>query len=217
MQTLQILRDGQLHRARDMAEQLGVSVRTIWRDMATLAANGLPIEGERGMGYVLTAPITLPPIALTRDELEALRLGLTLVSSGEEATLARASGSLRAKIAAVAPGGMEEAGSDSFVFATAEAARAARFLGTLRRALREHLTLTLQYRDPRGTESERRIRPLRLEYWGNVWILTAWCELRGDFRLFRVDLIQSVQPDGTAFLPEPGKTVDDYLARFAEP
>jgi len=211
---IQILRDGKLHRASDLARNLEVSVRTIWRDMATLMASGLPVEGERGVGYMLSAPITLPPVALTREELEALRLGVVLVASAADPSLARAAASLRAKIAAVTPGGTEEAGADTFVFTSPEAAQAAPHLGLIRRALREHLTLALRYRDRRGHTSRRRVRPLHLEFWGRAWTLTAWCETSGDFRVFRVDLIQSLQADGGAFLPEPGKTVEDYLARL---
>ena len=85
---IQILRDGKLHRASDMAAALEVSTRTIWRDMATLIASGLPVEGERGVGYILSAPITLPPVALTRDEMEALRLGVQLVASAADPSLA---------------------------------------------------------------------------------------------------------------------------------
>ena len=81
---IQILRDGRLHRASDMAARLEVSVRTIWRDMATLMQSGLPIEDERGVGYMLRAPITLPPMVLTADELEALRLGTRLVADGAD-------------------------------------------------------------------------------------------------------------------------------------
>ena len=95
-----------------------------------------------------------------------------------------------------------------------EAARAAPHLGLIRRALREHLLLALRYRDLQGRLSERRIRPLQLEFWGRAWTLTAWCELRSDFRVFRVDLIESLAPEGGAFLPEAGKTVEDYLARI---
>ena len=211
---IQLLRDGRLHRAKDLAETLEASVRTIWRDMATLMASGLPIEGERGVGYMLSAPITLPPVALTREELEALRLGVVLVASAADPSLARAATSLRAKIAAVTPGGGEEAGADTFVFSSPEAARAAPHLGLIRRALREHLLLALRYRDLQGRLSERRIRPLQLEFWGRAWTLTAWCELRSDFRVFRVDLIESLAPEGGAFLPEAGKTVEDYLARI---
>lgn len=214
---IQILRDGKLHRASDLAAVLAVSVRTVWRDMGTLMASGLPVEGERGIGYMMSAPITLPPVALTREELEALRLGVALVASAADPNIARAATSLRAKIAAVTPGGAEEAGSDTFVFSSAEAARAAPHLGVIRRAIREHLTLHIQYCDLRGMVTERRVRPLQLEFWGPAWTLTAWCDLRSDFRVFRVDLVQVVQPDGGAFLPEPGKTVEDYLARHDPP
>jgi len=122
---IQILRDGKLHRAAEMAATLEVSTRTIWRDMATLIASGLPVEGERGVGYILTSPITLPPVALTRDELEALRLGVLLVTAAADPALARAASSLRAKIAAVTPEAARDSGPDTFVFASAEAARAA--------------------------------------------------------------------------------------------
>ena len=214
---IQILRDGGLHRAADLAETLGVSVRTIWRDMATLAGSGLPVEGERGLGYVLTAPITLPPVALTREEFEALRLGMALVASAADPGLSRAAASLRAKIAAVTPGGADETGSETFVFSSAEAARAAPYLVPLRRAIREHLKLRLDYAALDGQATSRLVRPLQLEFWGRAWTLTAWCELRNDFRVFRVDLIQGLATEGGAFLPEPGKTVDDYLARHDPP
>ncbi len=210
---IQILRDGKLHRAADLARALHVSTRTIWRDMATLSASGLPVEGERGIGYLLRDPITLPPVALTREEFEALRLGMALVASAADPGIARAAGSLRAKIAAVAPQGADE-GTDSFVFSSPEAAKAAPHLGLIRRALREHLTLQMVYADPGQPETRRRIRPLQLEFWGKVWTLTAWCEWRGDFRVFRIDRILSLTPDGGAFLPEPGKTIEAYLTRF---
>jgi predicted DNA-binding transcriptional regulator YafY len=214
---IQILRDGKLHRARDLAGALEVSVRTVWRDMATLMGSGLPVEGERGVGYMLTAPITLPPVALTREEFEALRLGMALVASAADPGLSRAASSLRAKIAAVTPGGADETGSETFVFSSAEAAQAAPHLGTLRRAIREHLKLRLDYCGLARDRTTRTVRPLQLEFWGRAWTLTAWCELRNDFRVFRVDLIESLAAEGGAFLPETGKTVDDYLARHDPP
>lgn len=213
---IQILRDGKLHRAADMAAELEVSVRTIWRDMATLIASGLPVEGERGVGYILSSPITLPPVALTRDELDALRLGVQLVVSAADPSLARAAASLRAKIAAVTPDAVRDSGSDTFVFASAEAARAAPHLAIIRRALREHERLWLDYRSMAGETSERLIRPLQLEFWGRVWTLSAWCELRHNFRVFRVDMIDRLELRGGPFQPEPGKTVDDYIARLTE-
>lgn len=212
-QLLAILRDGQLHRAADLAARLGVSTRTIWRDMASLAASGLPLEGERGIGYLLRDPVTLPPVALTKDEFEVLRLGITLVAGAADPVMARAAASLRAKIAAVAPADAGDTGSDTFVFASPEAARAAPHLALLRRAVREHLTLTLTL----PGLPDRRIRPLHLDYWGRVWMLTAWDDTRNDFAVFRVDRIAQLSPDGGAFLPEPGKTIDDYLARLGAP
>ena len=94
---IRILRDGKLHRAADLAKATGVSVRTTWRDMARLQANGVPIEGERGIGYMLRDPVALPPVALSRDEFEALRLGLGLVASGADQTAARAISSAKTK------------------------------------------------------------------------------------------------------------------------
>ncbi len=213
---LQILRDGKLHRASDMAAALQVSTRTIWRDMATLVAQGLPVEGERGVGYMLSAPVTLPPVALTRDELEALRMGVHLVTASADPGLARAAASLRAKIAAVTPDAGRDGGSDTFVFASAEAARAAPHLATIRRAIREHERLWLRYAAPSGRQSERLVRPLHLDFWGRAWTLTAWCEERRDFRVFRVDLFVSLDLRGGPFLPDPGTTIDDYLSRLTE-
>lgn len=211
---VQILRDGKLHRAADLGRRLGVSTRTIWRDMGTLAASGLPIEGARGVGYQLRDPTTLPPMTLTRDEFEALRLGITLVAGAADPMTARAAASLRAKIGAVAPARAQDPGADSFVFASAEAARAAPYLALIRRAIRDHLTLALGYPDAAGGARVRRVRPLHLDYWGRAWTLTAWCDLSNDFRMFRVDLVTSLSHDGGAFLPEPGRTVEDYLARL---
>lgn len=100
---IQLLRDGRLHRAADLAAALEVSTRTIWRDMAVLVASGLPVQGERGVGYILRGPITVPPMILTPDEAEALRQGLVLVASGAEPRLVRAAISLIEKFAAVLP------------------------------------------------------------------------------------------------------------------
>lgn len=211
---IQILRDGELHRAADLGRQLGVSTRTIWRDMATLVSSGLPIEGERGVGYVMRAPVSLPPLALTREEFEALRLGMALVASGADRAVTIAANSLRSKIGAVTPQSMQDASSETFVYSTPEAARAAPHLGLIRRAIREHSYLELVYLGPGEPTETRRIRPLHLEFWGRVWTLAAWCETTGRFRMFRADLIASIRAEGGAFLPEPGKTLDDYLLQL---
>lgn len=210
---IQILRDGKLHRAADLAARLEVSTRTIWRDMATLQASGLPVEGERGVGYMLIAPITLPPVALTLQEMEALRLGIALVASAADAGLSYAAHTLGQKIAAVSPAAGAAPPVDTFVFAGPEAQKAAPHLPRLRAAISAAEKLDMTYRDLAGRESLRRIRPLQLEYWGRVWTATVWCERRKDFRTFRVDLIQTLSPTGERFIAEPGKTLADLKAR----
>lgn len=212
---IQILRDGRLHRASEIADKLEVSVRTIWRDMATLMASGMPVEGERGVGYILRAPITLPPLMLNAAELEALRLGVRLVAEGADPGLARAARGVAAKIAAVTPSPTEPEVDDLFIFTGTEANRAAPHLPMLRAAIRGRERLTIAYIDLNGAESHRDIRPLQLEFWGRVWTLAAWCEARGDFRSFRVDRIVGVTPTGEHFTPEPGRRLEDYRARMA--
>lgn len=212
---IQILRDGRLHRASEIAARLEVSVRTIWRDMATLMASGLPVEGERGVGYILRAPITLPPLMLNAAELEALRLGVRLVAEGADPGLARAARGLAAKIAAVTPAPAEPEADDLFVFTGTETNRAAPHLPVIRAAIRRRERLTIAYIDMNGAESHRDIRPLQLEFWGRVWTLAAWCEARSDFRAFRVDRIVSVLATGEHFKSGPGQSLADYKARIA--
>jgi predicted DNA-binding transcriptional regulator YafY len=208
---IQILRDGRLHTARDMAERLEVSTRTLWRDMATLIASGLPVEGERGVGYILREPVTLPPLTLTPDEVQALTLGLQLVTRGADPSLTRAAESLSGKIAAVLPARlMDGIGADTWVFPGDEAMAAARHLPALRRAIRLRERVQIGYVDRSGIATERPVRPLLLEFWGRVWTLATWCEARGDFRSFRVDRIEVLEPTGESFPDEPGTTLADW-------
>ncbi len=210
---IQILRDGRLHRASEIAERLGVSIRTIWRDMNTLMASGLPVEGERGVGYILRAPITLPPMILNAVELEALRLGLRLAAEGPEATLAKAARALAKRIAAVTPAPTHDPG-DLFAFPGPTDNRAPKHLPALRRAIKAHERVAITYIDPRGTESHRDIRPLALEKHAKISTLAAYCEARGDFRSFRVDRIVAVTLTGERYPDEPGRTLPDYRAQL---
>ncbi|WP_297340654.1 YafY family protein [Pseudophaeobacter sp.] len=209
---IQILRDGKLHRAQDIAAQLEVSTRTIYRDMDTLVASGVPVEGERGVGYLVREQITLPPLTLTPAELEALNLGMAIVAEAADADLKAAAQSLAAKVDAVLPTEVI-AEADAWKFAVypfADVARGFAHMPTLRAAIKSRQKLALRYRRLDGTLTDRTIRPLHMEYWGRVWTLTAWCETRGDFRVFRVDLIEEVRALPELFLDEPGKTLADY-------
>lgn len=100
---IQTLRDGRLHRAGDLAARLGVSTRTIWRDMSMLAAAGLPVQGERGVGYLLRGSITLPPMILSTDEADALHFALAAATEADDPRLARAAKSLVEKLAVILP------------------------------------------------------------------------------------------------------------------
>ena len=212
---IQILRDGRLHRGAEMARRLGVSDRTIWRDMATLMQSGMPVEGERGVGYILRAPITLPPMMLSTAEMEALRLGMRLVAEGGDAGLARAARALSAKIAAVTPQPVDAA-DDLFVFTREPATRAPAHMPMLRGAIRKHERVTISYLDLSGQQSHRDIRPLHLDLQGKVWTLAAYCEAHQAFRAFRVDRILALTPTDEIYPAEPGRMLRDYKVMQAE-
>lgn len=209
---IRILRDGELHRAQDIADRLEVSVRTIYRDMDTLAASGIPVEGERGVGYMVREAITLPPLNLSAAELEALNLGMAIVAEAADPDLKAAARSLADKVDAVLPEAtIAEADAWKFaVYPFADAARGFTHMAPLRAAIKSRQKLHLRYRRIDGTQTERTVRPLHMEYWGRVWTLTAWCEARADFRVFRVDLIEDLTALPELFTDEPGKRLDDY-------
>jgi predicted DNA-binding transcriptional regulator YafY len=214
---IQALRDGRLHRASDLATRLDVTPRTIWRDMATLIASGMPVEGARGMGYILRAPITLPQMLLSATELDALRHGLRHMSRHEDANLARAARTLAGKIASVTPAPAGADPDDPFLVPGREAVRAAPHLPLLRRAIRDRLRLSLTYLDTATQETHTDIRPLRLSLGGKTWSLIVWCEGRGAFRSLRVDRILALTDTGEAVPDEPGRRLADYSTRPPEP
>lgn len=209
---MELFKDGQLHRAEDLADALSVSLRTIYRDMKTLAESGVAIEGARGTGYRAKAAITLPPLNLTEDELEALHVGLAVVGAGMEGHLREAAESLSAKVDAVLP---EEVGgvAQGFGFATYPfdgTAQALPHLAPLRTAIRakQKLRLTMRTED-----AGKDVRPLKLAYWGRVWTLTVWDETGADFAQIRVDHIAAVSPLPGLFVEEPGKSLRDFETR----
>ncbi|MEE4187304.1 MAG: YafY family protein [Roseobacter sp.] len=208
---IQILRDGKLHRAQDIADRLKVSVRTIYRDMDTLVVSGIPVSGERGVGYRITEAITLPPLTLTVAELEALNLGMAIVGEAADPELKAAALSLADKVDAVLPTEVVS-DADAWKFAVypfADAARGFAHMPTLRAAIRARQKLRLTCTGKDGTVTARVVRPLHMEYWGRVWTLTTWCELRDAHRVFRVDLISTAEALPELFVDEPGKTLAD--------
>lgn len=209
---MQILRDGKLHRAQQIADRLDVSVRTIYRDMDTLVASGVPVAGARGVGYRITEAVTLPPLTLTTAELEALNLGMAIVAEAADPDLKAAALTLADKVDALLPAQtVPEADAWKFaVYPFADAARGFGHMPTLRAAIKARQKLDLTYTGPDGMVTRRRVRPLHMEYWGRIWTLTAWCELRNAHRVFRVDLIETADALPELFVDEPGKTLADF-------
>jgi len=213
---VQLLRGARLRRAQDLAAQLEVSVRTIYRDIQDLVACGVPIDGEAGVGYMLRPGYFLPPLSFTTEELHALALGARLVQSWSDDDLGRAAAEALVKIGSVLPdrsGSLEGPSVFSYGMRLDRAVRDR--LRLIRRAIDAPRSLDLTYESLAGEVTERRIRPLSLDFWGQVWTLTAWCEARGDFRVFRVDRILSARDTGERFRPEPGRTLKDYLNRLS--
>ena len=209
---IQILRDGRLHRAQDIADRLQISLRTVYRDMETLIASGVPIEGARGLGYMATAAISLPPLNLSQTELAVLHQGLAMMTKAADDNLQQAAKSLLAKWDAVLPDN-RQAGTLPHGFAVypfADATRGVQHLPALRAAIKARQKLALQYRNRLGELTNRSVRPLQLDYWGRVWTVTVWCEWRGDFRVLRVDRIEALRVLSQLFIDEPGKSMTDY-------
>lgn len=214
---VEIVRDGRLHLARDIADALEVSVRTVYRDIDTLVASGVPIDGERGVGYLLREPVFLPPMALSLTELEALSLGMAIVQEAADEELQAAAKTLLSKVGDHASNRRRAPKSWGFgVYAFERAQEGFRDMPLLRRAIREGLKLRIEYLSLAGAPSVRIIRPLQTDYWGRVWTCSAWCERRDGFRAFRIDRMQTIEPTGKTFQPEMGKTIEDYLKHVAE-
>ncbi len=213
-QIVQILRRDRLTTAARLAEELGFSRRTLYRDVADLQASGVPIEGEAGTGYRLPRHFDLPPMMFTVDEAEAIFLGLNIASAWADPALAQAAGTARRKLESGLTEGLRRALKDSVLeapgFHVSEAHKAP--LGDLRRAVRDRLRLCVAYEDKEGRATTRRMRPLGLYFWGGTWTLAAWCETRQDFRTFRVDRFKSWEM-GEAFPREAGRELEDYLAK----
>lgn len=205
-------------RAAELASLLEVSTRTIYRDMADLMASGVPVEGSAGVGYLLRPGYHMPPLMFDADEIEALVLGLRIVQSWTDEAMAVAAGRAVDRVRAVVPEELDRRIGDLALFAPRQAAgRQHRTdTGPYRRAIRDRRVLEILYEDEGGQRSERRIRPLGLLFYGPKWLLAAWCELRRDFRTFRLDRVAAVQAADERFRPEPGRTLADFLDRWSE-
>jgi predicted DNA-binding transcriptional regulator YafY len=215
-QIVQILRVRRVTTAAQLAETLEISERTVYRDMRDLMMSGIPIEGEAGVGYALPKSFDLPPLMFDKREIEALVLGARLVKSWSDVELAEAAGSALVKIEAVLPERLRSRLDEITLFAPnyrGEPRAFAANLPTLRSAILERRKIHFAYTRRDEAASQRTVRPVGLFFWGYNWTLTAWCELRDDFRSFRVDRIDRLALQDETFEPEAGKTLEDFLER----
>jgi len=190
--------------AAALAEALEVAPRTIYRDIAALQAQRVPVEGEAGVGYILRPGYYLPPLMFDADELDAIATGLAMLRRTPDAGMEAAAATAFAKIVAVLPEGGPFDPDDPIVVASAwhDVPQAGVDPDILRRAIRDEAGLTLTYADKDGTVTERDILPLALVYYIGSQVIAAWCELRADFRHFRIDRISGCARSGRVFRGE---------------
>ena len=182
--------------ARSLAESLQVSERTIYRDMQALTLSGIPIEGEAGVGYRLKPGFSIPPIMFNAQELEALLLGARMVQRWADNELGAAADSALTKIRAILPDRLHFEHTikpEWLLVPEYSSGENARFGEQIRAAIKAQKILKIQYKTAEDRQSTREIWPLGLVCWGNVWTLVSWCELRTDYRSFRLDRIMQLE------------------------
>ena len=215
-QLVQRLRRRRAVTAAQLAEALGVTVRTVYRDVQDLVASGVPIRGEAGVGYALDRGFDLPPLMFNETEVEALVLGARVVRGWADAGLAAAAEDVLAKVEAVLPRELRQRMADSALHAVNfhESAAQRASLGSLRAAIRERRKVAFAYEDRKSATTSRTVLPLGLFYFGPVWSLGAWCELRRDFRTFRLDRVSELRVLAETFPVERGRTLSDLFEHY---
>ena len=208
-----------------LADELGVSIRTLYRDIASLQAQGAMIEGEPGIGYVMKPGFMLPPIMFGSEELDALVLGMRWVADRCDKTLSSGALSTLAKIAAVLPSALRRELEESSLLIGAPLKRPTQAVSPdlLRAAVREERKIEIAYVDGNGMRSSRVVWPFALVYFDQARVLMGWCELRGDFRNFRTDRILNVEqldvryPKRRATLLREWRTCNEVASRTILP
>lgn len=184
-----------------LAQETGISIRTLYRDIATLQAQGAHIEGEPGVGYVLRPGFMLPPLMFTEEEIEALVLGSRWVAKQPDNRLSTAARDALNKIAAVLPDDLRDSvDASALLVGPREGSSSDGIdLASVRKAIRSERKLDITYRDGNGSESSRLIWPFALGFFDKVRVIVAWCELRQDFRHFRTDRLSRLEPTDTRY------------------
>lgn len=212
-QVIQLLRRRNVATAAWLARELEVSERTVYRDIRDLMHSGVPIEGEAGVGYILRRGFDLPPLMFSEAEIEAMVLGARVVTSWGDAGLAKAAAEALARVEAVLPDRLKARLTGTPLYAPGfhVPPQVVAALSEIRAAIDSRRKVRISYTDGDGAETARTLRPLGLFFWGNGWSLTAWCELRDDFRNFRLERIVTLATLAERFTDEPGRTIADYF------
>lgn len=201
--------------ARSLAQTLDVSLRTVYRDVGDLQLSGVPIEGEAGVGYVLRKGSDIPSLMFTANELEALVVGSRFVRAFAGTQLAESAQTALPKIEAVLPPELRERSARTRIFVPVwrdqHRDNFAALIDRLDAAIVGNQVLQLEYRDESGRASTREVEPLCLSFWGGKWTLGAWCRLRGDFRNFRPDRIDTCASSDEVFVETAGRNLAAYL------
>lgn len=200
--------------ATALADSLEVCERTVYRDMAALQGQGVPVDGEAGIGYVLAPGYDLPPLMFTADEIEAVVLGARLVAQTGDPALTRASEDVLAKIEAVLSPDLARRLADTALFVPPSPQRERHEVGIdladVRKAIRDERKLAIAYGDVEGRSTERTILPIAIAFYEGRMVVVAWCELRQDFRHFRADRIVRMDQTGERFVARSGRLRADW-------
>lgn len=205
--------------AAALADKLEVTARTIYRDIAALQASRVPIEGAAGIGYILRRGFDLPPLMFTADEADAIAIGVRLLRRLRDPKLERAAESVLAKLSSIVPPELQTqlVAAPLYVSEGSAPPVAGIELSQLRGAIRDSRKLRIAYIDEEERRTERTIWPLAMAYYVDVTLIGAWCELRGDFRHFRVDRVAQARVLEERFPAENGKLVAEWLALQKDP
>ena len=212
-QILQFLRGGRLVTAAQLAERLEVTPRTIYRDIAHLIGSGVPIDGEAGVGYLMREGYDLPPLMFSHDEIVALVSAARLLQAWGGTKMAAAAEEALVKIDAVLPEEVRVRSGQVNVHAFPDRLMGQQwreYLDQIEDASERDIRLQMTYVDQVGNPTRRVVRPLGAWFWGKVWTAICWCELREDFRMFRLDRIDGLEPLDR-FKPERGQTLKDFF------
>jgi predicted DNA-binding transcriptional regulator YafY len=200
--------------AAALADKLEVTVRTIYRDIAALQGSRVPIEGAPGLGYVLRRGYDLPPLMFTTEETDAIAVGVRLLRRLRDPKLEAAARSVLAKLSTVVPPALQSQLVEAPLYVSEGSAPAVTGidLSQLRGAIHETRKLAISYVDEEGRRTQRTIRPIAMAYYVDVTLVGAWCELRNDFRHFRVDRILASQVLDERFSADSARLTAEWLA-----